>query len=72
MFLIALLGEIFGFIGLFVPFVYVTERAISLGVPATKAAFLLSVIGEYQVWIQVHAQTLGVGGGGKSSYSGPR
>ncbi len=46
MFIIALMGEIFGFIGLFVPFVYVTERAIGLGVKDTEAAFLLSVIGQ--------------------------
>ena len=35
----------FGFIGLFVPFVYVTERAIEMGIKDTDAAFLLSVIG---------------------------
>ena len=44
-FIIALLGEVFGFIGLFVPFVYVTERAIEMGIKDTDAAFLLSVIG---------------------------
>lgn len=44
-FLIACLGEVFGFIGLFVPFVYLAERAIGLGIPDTQAAFLLSVIG---------------------------
>ena len=45
-FLIACLGEIFGFVGLFVPFVFVAERAIHLGVSDTNAAFLLSVIGK--------------------------
>jgi MFS family permease len=44
-FLIACLGEIFGFVGLFIPFVYVAERAIVMGIPATHASFLLSVIG---------------------------
>ncbi len=48
MFIIALMGEIFGFIGLFVPFVYVTERAIELGIKDTEAAFLLSVIGKFK------------------------
>ena len=44
-FLISCFGEIFGFIGLFVPFVFVAERAIKLGIEDTQAAFLLSVIG---------------------------
>ena len=44
-FLIACLGNAFGFIGLFVPFIFTPQRAMAFGVDETKAAFLLSVIG---------------------------
>jgi len=44
-FLIPCLANLFGAIGLFIPFVYSTDRAISLGVDPQQAAFLLSVIG---------------------------
>ncbi len=45
-FLIACIAEVFGFIGLFIPFVYVAERSIELGITPTKASFLISVIGK--------------------------
>ena len=45
-FLIACLANMLGFLGIFVPFVFVSNRAISLGVEPGKAALLLSVIGE--------------------------
>lgn len=44
-FLIPCLANLFGAIGLFIPFVYSSDRAISLGVEPQSAAFLLSVIG---------------------------
>ena len=35
-----------GFLGIFVPFVFVADRAMSLGVGKDQAAMLLSVIGK--------------------------
>ncbi|GFO32965.1 monocarboxylate transporter [Plakobranchus ocellatus] len=40
-----LMGNFFCMIGFYVPFVYIPERAIELGIDEAKAAFLLSVIG---------------------------
>ena len=54
-FLIICLGEVFGFVGLFIPFVFITERAVAFGIPDTKAAFLLSVIG--RLTVLVHSST---------------
>jgi len=45
LFFIPCLANLFGAFGLFIPFVYMTKRAVELGVPETQAAFLLSVIG---------------------------
>lgn len=39
------LGNIFAMIGFYVPFVYIVDRAVLLGIDKTKASFLLSVIG---------------------------
>ena len=39
------LGNIFAMIGFYVPFVYIVDRAVMLGIDTTKASFLLSVIG---------------------------
>lgn len=44
-FFIPCLANLFGAIGLFIPFVYSTDRAISHGVERQQAAFLLSIIG---------------------------
>jgi MFS family permease len=44
-FLIPCLGNMFATIGLFVPFVYCANRAMSLGVDSHLAAFLISIIG---------------------------
>ena len=46
-FLVACLGNAFGMLGLYVPFVFMADRSIMLGIPASSAAFLLSVIGEF-------------------------
>ncbi len=59
--MIALLGEVFGFIGLFVPFMFVAERAISLGVSDSEAAFLLSVIGACRVGVSERSGWVGGG-----------
>ena len=40
------LGNIFAMIGFYVPFVYIVDRAVMLGIDTTRASFLLSVIGE--------------------------
>ena len=40
------LGNIFAMIGFYVPFVYIVDRAVMLGIDTTKASFILSVIGE--------------------------
>ena len=48
-FLVAAVGNLFAFIGLFVPFVFITDRALEYGVSEGSAAFLLSVIGLYRV-----------------------
>ncbi|KAK3746739.1 hypothetical protein RRG08_059570 [Elysia crispata] len=40
-----LMGNFFCMIGFYVPFVYIPERAIELGIDEAKAAFLLSIIG---------------------------
>ena len=44
-FLIPCLANLFAAIGLFIPFVYIVDRAVSLGVQPENAAFLISVIG---------------------------
>lgn len=40
------LSNLVAFVGLYVPFIYMTSRAIELGVPDFEAAFLLSVVGK--------------------------
>jgi len=45
-FLIPCLANLFAAIGLFIPFVYIVDRAVSLGVRPENAAFLISVIGQ--------------------------
>ena len=45
-FLIPCLANLFAAIGLFIPFVYIVDRAVALGIQPEKAAFLLSVIGQ--------------------------
>lgn len=42
------LGNIFAMIGFYVPFVYLVDRAVMLGIDQTKASFLLSVIGKFK------------------------
>ncbi|XP_041373530.1 monocarboxylate transporter 14-like [Gigantopelta aegis] len=44
-FLLICLGNILAMLGFYVPFVYLADRAIRLGIAENKAAFLLSVIG---------------------------
>jgi predicted MFS family arabinose efflux permease len=46
LFFIPCLTNLFGAVGLFIPFVYIAKRAIDLDVPKQNAAFLLSVIGK--------------------------
>ena len=46
MFLIPCLANLFAAIGLFIPFVYVVDRSVALGVKPEMAAFLISVIGQ--------------------------
>ena len=50
-FLVATVGNLFAFIGLFIPFVFIADRAFLLGIPVDRAAFLLSVIGECLLFI---------------------
>ena len=45
-FMLICLGNVFAMIGFYVPYVFIVERAILLGVDKTKASFLLSVIGQ--------------------------
>jgi len=45
-FLIPCLANLFAAIGLFIPFVYIVDRSVDLGVQAEQAAFLISVIGQ--------------------------
>jgi len=45
-FFLPCLANLFGAIGLFIPFVYLVDRAVlTYGIPKTQASFLLSVIG---------------------------
>ncbi|KAK6168443.1 hypothetical protein SNE40_020974 [Patella caerulea] len=44
-FLLICFGNIMAMIGFYVPFVYVVDRAIGLGIEPHKASFLLSIIG---------------------------
>jgi len=44
-FLIPCLANLFATIGLFIPFVYIIDRAVAFGIEPEKAAFLLSVTG---------------------------
>jgi len=50
-FLIPCLANLFAAIGLFIPFVYVVNRAVTFGVPPENAAFLISVIGIFRFGI---------------------
>jgi len=45
LFLIPCLANLFAAIGLFIPFVYIVDRSVALGVQPETAAFLISVIG---------------------------
>ena len=45
-FVIACISNAFGMLGLYVPFVFIADRAIGMGITENKAAFLLSVIGK--------------------------
>ena len=44
-FLVAAVANALGMLGMYVPFIFVADRAISLDIPPNQAAFLLSVIG---------------------------
>jgi len=46
-FMLICLGNILAMIGFYVPYVFLVDRAIMLGIDKTKASFLLSVIGKY-------------------------
>ena len=48
-FLIACIANMVGFLGIFVPFVFVAERAMSLGVDKGQATLLVSIIGQCHV-----------------------
>ena len=45
-FIVVCLGNVFGTIGVYVPFVYIADKAMIMGVPENRAVFLLSVIGK--------------------------
>ena len=45
LFLVPCLGNLFGAVGLFIPYIYITQKALALGIPDSDAAFLLSIIG---------------------------
>ena len=45
-FIVVCLGNVFGMIGVYVPFVYLADKAMIMGVPENRAVFLLSVIGK--------------------------
>ena len=47
-FIIVCLGNVFGMIGIYVPFVYLADKAMIMGVPENRAVFLLSVIGKHE------------------------
>ena len=46
-FIVVCLGNVFGMIGMYVPFVYLADKAMTMGVSEPRAVFLLSVIGTY-------------------------
>jgi hypothetical protein len=45
-FLILCIANIFAAIGFFIPFYFLVDRALIMGIPSTQAAFLLSIIGK--------------------------
>ena len=45
-FLILCIANIFAAIGFFIPFYFLVDRALIMGIPNTNAAFLLSIIGK--------------------------
>ena len=45
-FLLVCLGNVFAFLGFYVPFVYAVDMAVNRGIDSSKAAFIISVIGE--------------------------
>ena len=49
-FLIVCLGNGLGMLGVYVPFVFLADRAVGLDIEPTKAAFLLSVIGMFYTY----------------------
>ncbi|XP_060073573.1 monocarboxylate transporter 14-like [Ylistrum balloti] len=44
-FLLICVGNLFAMTGFYVPFTYIVDRAVMLGIDSTRAAFLLSIIG---------------------------
>ncbi|KAI0211223.1 Monocarboxylate transporter 9, partial [Lamellibrachia satsuma] len=44
-FIVVCLGNVFGTIGVYVPYVYLADQAMIMGVPENRAVFLISVIG---------------------------
>lgn len=46
-----LIGNICAMLGFYVPFVFIPERAMKLGFSEDKAAFLLSIIGMFNIFI---------------------
>ena len=45
-FMVVCIGNVFGMIGMYVPFMYLADKAIHMDVPKSNAIFLLSVIGK--------------------------
>ena len=45
MFTIVCLGNVFGMIGMYIPFIYITDKAESSGIGKSDSVFLLAVIG---------------------------
>ena len=52
-FMLICLGNILTFLGFFIPFMFIVDRATELGVGSKEAAFLVSIIGEISVWFVV-------------------
>ena len=65
-YVLILVGNIFAMLGFYVPFVFMPQKALSLGIPEGKAAFLLSIIGQC-----VCGCGVGRGWWGDSAFSSP-
>lgn len=53
-FMLICLGNVAAFLGFYIPFVFLVDRTVALGISKTEATFLISIIGEFHHFLQLH------------------